>query len=428
MSERTNRIVAIVDEYLAERRRGAAPDRSALIRRHPAIAEELDDCLRSIELVEHGFEKDQEAVESFGGMLGDFRIFREVGRGGMGVVYEAEQVSLARRVALKVLPLAATFDERHRQRFRNEAQAAAYLHHAGIVPVHAVGCERGVHFYAMQFIDGRSLAQIVEEVRALDGAGRRGSSTDALSSLTDEPSPRTSGWCQVVARLGVQAAEALDHAHERGVVHRDIKPANLLVDAYARVWVTDFGLASFTRSDGVTLTGDLMGTMRYMSPEQALAKRAPVDHRTDIYSLGVTLYELLTLTPAFPGEDPHELMRAISERDPAPPSRLNSSIPADLETIVLKATQKDPQARYSTAQAFAHDLRLFLENRPIVARRPPAWNRVRRWAHRHRTMVSAAVALLLLATAGLATATVLLSREQRRVSEALTESEQHEIG
>jgi serine/threonine protein kinase len=168
-----------------------------------------------------------------------------------------------------------------------------------------------------------------------------------------------------VAELGIQAAEALEYAHSLGVIHRDIKPANLLIDARGNLWVTDFGLAQFHSDPGLTITGDLVGTLRYMSPEQARGHRGIIDHRTDIYSLGVTLYELLTLRPTFPGDDRQQLLRQIADEEPIAPRRLNASIPRELETIVLKAMSKEPESRYATAQELADDLRRFVENKPI---------------------------------------------------------------
>src|SRR5262245_2513128 len=265
------------------------------------------------------------------GILGDFQILREVGRGGMGVVYEATQISLNRRVALKVLPFAATLDAKRLQRFKNEAQAAAQLHHTNIVPVFGVGCERGVNYYAMQFIEGETLARVIADCRlpisefkdpaptaeyqpaeSVPPIGNRQSgigNTLPVAALSTYRSGPGKEHFRQVARWGIQAAEALEHAHDAGVVHRDIKPANLLVDERANLWITDFGLAQIVTGEGLTMTGDLVGTLRYMSPEQALAKRIQIDHRTDIYSLGATLYELLTLQPAFTGEDRQELLR-----------------------------------------------------------------------------------------------------------------------
>ncbi len=380
------------------------------------------------------------------GALGDYRIGPEIGRGGMGVVYDAQQMSLARRVALKVLPFASALDPKQLQRFKNESLAAAHLHHANIVPVHAVGCERGVHYYAMQFIDGQPLAALIEELRRMEAragegpprpggeafamaceltSGRIGGSApgpdaDQITAAFDpkEPSsvavldptpastatPTSSGsstrsktFFLTAARLGMQAAEALEHAHEQGVLHRDIKPANLLIDVRGKLWITDFGLARLQGDAGLTMTGDLLGTLRYMSPEQALAKRVGIDHRTDIYSLGATLYELLTLAPAYAGRDRQEILRRIAFEEPRPPRRLNPSIPVDLETIVLKAMAKDPAGRYASAQELADDLDRFVKCEPIRARRSNAWERSVKWAQR-RPAVAALLATLVLIT------------------------------
>ena len=338
----------------------------------------------------------------------------------MGVVFEAVQVSLGRRVALKILPLAAAIDPRHLQRFQLEAQAAAHLHHPHIVPIHAVGCDRGVHYYAMQFVEGRSLADLVRETRREAGraagrrlrAGRRpparaGRRTPSRRRPSSTPPPRPSrepsgsarssrdlAPARSAARLGIQAAEALEHAHALGVLHRDIKPANLLVEPSGHLWVADFGLARFGADSDLTRTGDLLGTLRYMSPEQAMARRVVVDHRTDIYSLGATLYELLTARPAFDGHDRQELLRRIADEDPTPPRQLDPAIPRDLETIVLKAMAKEPEGRYATAQELADDLRRFLADEPIRARRPGPAERLAKWARRHRVALASATAAL----------------------------------
>ncbi|HZN56838.1 MAG TPA: tetratricopeptide repeat protein, partial [Planctomycetota bacterium] len=313
--------------------------------------------------------------------LGDYRIHREAGRGGMGVVYEAEQVSLGRRVALKILPFAAVLDPKHLERFRNEAHAAALLHHTNIVPVFSIGCERGVHFYAMQFIDGHSLQRVIEDLR-------RRSKKDRGATTASRAFFRT------VAKLGLQAAEALRHAHEKGIVHRDIKPSNLILDRQRNLWVTDFGLARIEGSQSLTLTGDLLGTLRYMSPEQAATSKAPVDHRTDIYSLGLTLYELITLKYAFPGDDRRLMLQQISNEEPPRPSKLNRGLPADLETIVLKAMAKDPNQRYESARRLAEDLKRFLAGRPILAKRPALVTRAFKWCRRHKLVVGTAAAVL----------------------------------
>jgi tetratricopeptide (TPR) repeat protein len=476
------RVIQAVEEYLAALERGPKPDRQEFLGRHPAIAEALAKCLDGLEFVHLAAPQLSRpsltgppgaAADIAGhGPLGDFRIVREVGRGGMGVVYEAEQISLGRRVALKVLPFAAALDAKQRQRFQHEAQAAAQLHHTNIVPIYGVGCERGVHFYAMQFIEGQTLAAMIRDLRQLAGVEEPGGTVGPAAAaplpspvraavptqnpptgpytplsccpelsaaattprpvgkLSTERSTKDPAFFRTAAGLGLQAAEALEHAHQLGVVHRDIKPANLLVETTAplspqaergqgvRLWIADFGLAQFHSDTGLTLTGDLVGTIRYMSPEQALAKRGIVDHRTDIYSLGVTLYELLTLQPAFAGNDRQQVLHQIAGEEPCPPRRLNKSVPADLETIVLKAMAKSPAERYATAQELADDLRRFLEDKPVLARRPTLAQRARRWARRHQTLVRAAMVMLVLLTVGSAISALLIWQAQQRTEQA----------
>ncbi len=194
------------------------------------------------------------------------------------------------------------------------------------------------------------------------------------------------------AKLGIQAAEALQHAHDLGVLHRDIKPGNLMLDADAQLHITDFGLARIEADAGVTMTGDILGTLRYMSPEQALAKRVVIDQRSDIYSLGVTLYELLTLQPAFSGNDRQSLLQQIAFEEPKLPTRINRAIPRELETIVMKAIAKNPRERYATAQELADDLGRYLDDMPIQAKRPSLLQRTNKWTHRNKTFVRTAVA------------------------------------
>jgi tetratricopeptide (TPR) repeat protein len=412
-------LAGLIDEYTALRRSGGPADPEAFARAHPEHAEALRRLLPALDVLDDlgrsaGYAA-RSGVPEATGVLGDFRLGREVGRGGMGVVYEAEQQSLRRRVALKVLPFAAALDARHLRRFQNEAQAAAHLHHTNIVPVYAVGCECGVHYYAMQLIEGQSLAEVLRTLRR-EGAPPPGAAPAALCA---EPSTRSPSYFRGAARLGVQAAEALDYAHQQGVIHRDVKPANLLLDAAGRLWVTDFGLALSRSEPGLTGTGGVVGTLRYMSPEQALAKRALVDHRSDVYSLGVTLYEALVLEPAYPGSDREELLRQIADGAPRPPRRVNPAVPVELETVVLKAMAREPEDRYPTAQELADDLRRFLEDRPVLARRPPLGVRVVKWARRHRPAVTATAAVLILAVAGLSAGNVILWQQRQATAAAL---------
>ncbi len=438
------RVIAALEAYLEGQRAGRPWSRDEFLARYADIADVLGQCLMAVEFIHTAAAQlDGSHVFSTGeptsslrhpAQLGDYRILREIGRGGMGVVYEAEQVSLGRRVALKVLPFAAAIDPKQRQRFQIEAHAAAQLHHPHIVSIFNVGCEQGIHYYAMQFIDGRSLAALLHELRhgnedparekpafavadlgpVLAGPERHApadTETTSIQSPGDTPpldspvmtptpirsTPQGGTFCRHVARLGVEAADALDHAHGLGILHRDIKPANLMIDPHGALWITDFGLARVPSDLSLTRTGDIIGTLRYMSPEQALARRGVVDQRTDIYSLGVTLYELLTLQPAFDGRDHQELLRQIALDEPIPPRKLNPAVPRDLETIVLKAMAKDPSSRYATAQELSADLRRFMDDQPVLARRPGVLERTFRRARRHKELVASATAICLLA-------------------------------
>jgi serine/threonine protein kinase/tetratricopeptide (TPR) repeat protein len=457
----------LAEEYTERINSGEGPEVGEYVKRYPQFAEQIRQILAALEAVrtltseQAGPRGVPDAAHPVAGQLGDYRILREVGRGGMGVVYEAKQVSLGRKVALKVLPFAAVLDQRQLQRFKNEAQAAAQLHHQNIVPVYSVGCERGVHYYAMQYIEGQTLASVIAELRHVSDPGaveseesrrslseqtrslasgrwapaEKGSSegagipaaptrpsdgsSGAAQALASEYSTQSAAYFRSVSRLGIQAAEALDHAHESGVLHRDVKPSNLLLDVGGHLWITDFGLAHVESDPGLTMTGDILGTVRYMSPEQALARRIPVDHRTDIYSLGVTLYELLTLKPAFTGRDRQALLRQIAFDEPRLPRRVNPAIPTELETIVLKSVSKNPEQRYATAQELADDLERFLEDKPIRAKRPGLIERATKWSRRHRAVVASGVVLLVMAVIALSVSTVLIWQAQARTQAAL---------
>jgi serine/threonine protein kinase/tetratricopeptide (TPR) repeat protein len=448
-----------LDAYLADLEAGRPVDANEVVAAHPAVADRLRACLIGLHQIEQGHDALSTPADAAkpgprAAQLGDYQLLREVGRGGMGVVYEAEQMSLGRRVALKVLPFAAALDPKQLQRFKTEAQAAAQLHHTNIVPVHAVGCERGVHYYAMQFIEGLTIAALIHQLRSAAGkegavatdiaAGHRGplpaESTvthDGASEPAMQPPPEPpqaaaltptlpqqgAAFYGAAARLGVQAAEALEHAHQMGVIHRDIKPANLMVDESGRLWVADFGLARFHGAAGLTLTGDVIGTLRYASPEQLQARPGQIDQRSDVYSLGVTLYELLTLEPAFDAQDREALLVQIMGAEPIPPRLRRRDVPAELETIVLKAMEKNPDDRYATAQELADDLQRFLDDAPIRARRPTLGQRLQRWGRRHRPAVwSAAVCGLL--TLGIAAASLGWIAHDRSAQQALIAHDQ----
>lgn len=361
-SPRQQRLAAVLAAYLKSVESGDDIDESEWLQRYPEFVGELTDFFAGREKINQITAPLRVGVQSAAcsltePCLGDFHILREIGRGGMGIVYEAEQISLHRRVALKVLPFAGVLDGRQRKRFQNEAQAAALLRHSNIVGVHAVGCERGVHYYAMDLVEGRSLAEVIAELRQQEGnaaddqmakgpdresddrasqTSHCGGSTAPVAALSTERSSRSGEFYRSTARLGVQVAEALDYAHQEGVIHRDIKPSNLLLDENGKLWITDFGLAHVQGDVSLTMTGDVLGTLRYMSPEQASGERSIVDHRTDVYSLGVTLYELLTLRPALGGHDRQQLLRQIEEFEPPGPRKINSAVPKDLETSTLR--------------------------------------------------------------------------------------------
>ena len=456
LSDPDPRLAALLERYLADVERGAKPDPDALAAEYPESPELVKQYLATMNFILGAVESSagaapKEEWKQAPPKLGDYRIVREIARGGMGIVYEAEQISLGRQVALKILPFAAVLDARQLSRFKNEAHAAAQLHHTNIVPVFSVGCERGVHFYAMQYIDGQPLDRLIVQLRELCGElpGGTDGSAQTISSpapnarphaaeeqatraecaadmstvrlLSGEPSKhahRTATYFHAIARLGVQAAEALEHAHGYGIVHRDIKPSNLMLDTTGNLWITDFGLARVQTDAGLTVTGELVGTLRYMSPEQLAGKPGLVDGRTDIYSLGVTLYELLTLRPIFSGTTHQEIMRQV-ESAPAAPRRLNPALPRDLETIILKAISTDKDDRYASGQELADDLRRFLAGKSTLARRPTLIETAGRWARRHTRVVAVAATILLVAMAGLLSSTVLIARQKAKTDVAL---------
>jgi serine/threonine protein kinase/WD40 repeat protein len=454
----------IVEAAIARLERGEPVDFDALVAAHPEYAGKVRELLPAIEMLVHlGAARVEAMEESIAEglalacshrQLGDFRLIRELGRGGMGTVFEAEQLSMGRRVALKVLPFAALVDGKALQRFRNEVRAAAALDHPHIVSVYSVGEERGVHFYAMQLIRGRTLGEVIEGLRNSDcglrNDGRGGAQqllggpsnfeaesrafsqsairnpqsaidTHPVAALSTSANRCSSERYKAAARLAIQAAEALQHAHDQGVLHRDVKPGNLMVDADEQLYVTDFGLARIVTDVSMTMTGDMLGTLRYMAPEQAAAGGVVIDHRADIYSLGATLYELLALRPAFGETDRGQLLKQIASDEPPPLRKVDRRIPTDLGTIVLKAMAKARDERYQTARQMADDLRAYLEHRPIKAR-PASWeDRLRRWSRRHHQAVQTGVAALLLVSVVLAGGIGLVQRSRR---EALASLEQ----
>ncbi|MCA9173977.1 MAG: protein kinase [Planctomycetales bacterium] len=380
------------------------------------------------------------AIPGLPATLGGYRIVREVGRGGMGVVFEALDTALQKKVAVKVLPQASLLHRSRLARFQTESQAAGRLTHPHIVPVFTSGVDGGFHYYVMQFVEGCDFSELIRSTRRIQSALQAGSTQNKLGGLNDttlQPSeaPSSTGasirlrysgdeqgstdtlnnilashsshrndlYYRVVAEACAHLADALGHAHEAGVVHRDIKPGNILLDTTGHVWVTDFGLAQLNDQPGQTQTGDILGTLRYMSPEQALGKRVMVDNRADIYSLGATMYELLTLQPAHNGRTQRELLRQIAFVRPTPPRRVRPDVPKALELIVLKALEKNPDDRYQTGKELHDDLRRFLRGKAILGRPIQPLQRALYWLQQHRMVaggLAAAVLLTLLLLVG----------------------------
>jgi tetratricopeptide (TPR) repeat protein len=386
---------SVLDRYMEELAQGGSPDQERYIREHPSLADALRGVFKTLEFVEATSRSLNAGKLETGQMLGEYRIVREVGRGGMGVVYEAVQTSLHRRVALKVLPPGALLSPNAPERFVREAETAGRLHHTNIVPVHAVGEEQGIRYYVMQYIEGRSLS-------------------DHLRRLAAEGTPPGHDYFRRVARWGRQVADALEYAHREGIIHRDVKPSNLLLDARDNVWITDFGLARADACLTITVTGDVIGTARYMSPEQARGGRVQLDGRTDIYSLGAALYELLALRPAFDGDSREAVLTRIAFSDPKPLRQVNPTIPRDLETIVGKCMQKDPDHRYARAADVAEDCRRFLAGESILARRTPLYVKIGRFVRRHRVHVAAALLVLALLTTSIVLRTQMRQAEGQR--------------
>jgi WD40 repeat protein/serine/threonine protein kinase len=593
-SSERNPVEALAEEFVERHRRGEHPALTEYTTRYPQWADEIRDLFPALVLMEKNRPQGDEGTgperataagdDSRLERLGDYRILREVGRGGMGIVYEAEQESLGRHVALKVLPVAALLNPKHLQRFRRESKAAARLHHTNIVPVYGVGEQQGMHYYVMQFIQGQDLDVVLEEVRRFRGpknepasakrkpandlsaniarslltgrfqqapasaaeaeaseqskavasvpcaasgneqvasqlgmeallgilrrsdvrhkeeqlalglqdpqvlralgeygaalaAGRKPNRdellarfpgiarclAECLDGLDFVHQPESAGcldgldivhqavpqlgqppgahaaappetqsqlgsqtewqYCRSVAQIGVQVADALAYASSQGILHRDIKPSNLLLDTHGTVWITDFGLAKASDHQDLTHSGDIVGTLRYMAPERF---QGQCDIRSDVYSLGLTLYELLTLRPAFEGSDRAKLVKQIAQEQPPRPRTIDPRVSRDLETIVLKAIDKEPGCRYPTAEALAEDLRRFLAGLPLQARPTPAWERLWKWARRRPAeaavlLSSSAAALLLVAGAAGLWSFERLQQAKEQVDAALEE-------
>ncbi len=376
--------------------------------RHPEHADELR--RRFAALAELGLVQNPR-------MFGHYRVLRTLGQGGMGIVYLARDERLQRLVALKALPSRLSDNARALTRFQREIKAVAQLRHPGIVPIYTMDSEAGVPFFTMEHIEGRTLADIVSGVCAL------GLSPDRLTAQHLAPESASHSWVEAVCRAALDVAEALQHAHEHGIVHRDVKPSNILVRPDGRALLFDFGLARSEDEAGLTLTGDFAGTPYYVSPEQVSARGGTPDGRTDLYSLGVSLYELLTLRRPFDGESASLVFRQIESREPDLLRRANPSVPRDLQTICLTALEKDPARRYQSAADMAADLRALLEFRPVRARPVGRLLRAGRLVRRHPARSTAVflAALLVVGTpVGLALANLAILDERNH---ALAEAE-----
>jgi serine/threonine protein kinase/WD40 repeat protein len=442
------RVWDLVAEFLERRERGEPLDIDRFVAGHPEIAAPLRAQLEAFTWMERAVGEASRQDGEFsvrsgvaiqpsgqdgvgltpGSEFGEYRIARRVGSGGMAVVYEAVHQTLGRRVALKVMNPALLGADRA-ARFLREARTAARLHHTHIVPVFDMGQTDGLLYFAMQFIEGESLDRVVTRLRhqgeahaALDTSAQAAALAAVREALPVAPPPsadesvvpREAADSELarlwppndrlsplqVARLGLQAAGALAYAHARGVVHRDIKPSNLIVDHDGSLWVADFGLARGPDDPALTSSGIPLGTPRYMSPEQAAGQ--PVNHLSDTYSLGVTLYELLALRPAFEGTDPQQVLHRVMHDEPLPLVHWNPAVPRDLESIVLRAMAKQPRDRYSSAVELSDDLRRFLRLEPVRARRIGPVGRLARWCRRNPLLatVSSGAVLALAAVAG----------------------------
>lgn len=356
--------------------------------------------------------------------IGEFHIEREIGRGGMGIVYAARQASLDRMVALKILPTSVAQDSSLHERFLREANANAKLRHSNIAPVFGVGESDGIHFFAMDLIDGVTLSlrrqneptQLIgdhdtspvidaKSVFKVDDQAHIPAELNVLADVSNKER-----W-QLIARLGMQVAEALDYAHGEGVLHRDIKPSNLMLDCSGRIWLMDFGLARVLDGSDLTETGSIVGTLRFIPPE--VIEDGQVDAIGDVYSLGLTLYELLALRPGFDAEERPALLRQLLDETPPKLSKLVPGIPRDLATIVHKAIAREPARRYANAGELADDLRLFLDDRPIKARRVSLFERTWRWARRHPAQASLVVAVITILAVAFG-ATLWIQQEQNQ--------------
>jgi eukaryotic-like serine/threonine-protein kinase len=378
---------------------------------HPARAPVLRERIRQLEELGLMRRADASQAESFPERLGDFKLVERIGAGGMGVVYRARQESIGREVALKIVRPEQLYFPQAKARFRREIETIGRLQHPSIVPVYCVGEEAGAPYFAMELLRGASLAQLLRSFAGREPSGLHGRDfARAVATIARDAdvTPEAAeanwlfagSWSESCARVVRQVADALAHAHGRGVLHRDVKPSNVVVTPRGRVVLLDFGLAT-SRADGeITRTGALLGSIPYFSPEQTRGDGKGLDGRTDVYSLGVTLYELLTLRLPYEQHETSALLAAIVAGRPRPPRALNRAVGRDFETVCLTAMNADRGGRYASAAEFARDLDNLLARRPIEARRAGALVHVARWMQREPAKAVALLLLLLLLVGG----------------------------
>ncbi|MCA8953043.1 MAG: protein kinase, partial [Planctomycetes bacterium] len=401
-SVRLARLAEAMATYLAFRGERRSDD-AELLRQHPHLRDLLEPMLEAGGEADDGDEEDGDDYADdtgdhlhVGQCLGDYRIVRRVGRGGMGTVYEAEQISLGRRVALKLLHEHLALAPKSIERFRREAAAASGLRHPGIVPIHEVGEWRGRHYFTMEFLEGLPLNEVMHEPHL----GVRRDTDRALE----------------IAELVANVADALQHAHEHGLVHRDVKPHNIVIGPDGTAKLLDFGLVkSQAAASGDSVTQEFLGTPHYSSPEQVAG--LPTGPQSDVFSLGIVLYELLAGRRPFEGQTTHEILRCIGSGEFEPLARVAPHTPRDLQTICGVAMAPEPANRYATAGEFGADLRRFLRIEPIRARPPGAAARFGKWLRRHRLGVALGATATLLVV-GTPTLYAVQEYRARRVVEA----------
>ncbi|MCC7013856.1 MAG: serine/threonine protein kinase [Planctomycetes bacterium] len=389
---------------------------------HPAHAARLRERIASLRragLVGHA------VAHEFPERLGDFKLLERLGAGGMGVVYRALQESLGREVALKLIRPEQLYFGKARERFEREVAIVAKLHHPGIVPIYTVGEASGIPYFAMERVDGESLADLIHELAPLPARERNGARwREALARGRHASSSGSAlfagSWSDACVAIAREIAEALEHAHRRGVLHRDVKPSNVMLTRDGRVMLLDFGLSASVDAERVTRTGAQLGSLPHMAPEQIRGQHESIDARTDVYQLGVTLFELLTTHLPFEGRSSGGLAAEILAGHAPRMAKFDASIEGDVETVCRTAMDPDPARRYASAGAFARDLDHLLARRPIEAQRARAWVQARRWAQRHK---GAAVAVALGACLFIGTPTALYV-QQRAANRTILQARQ----